>query len=248
MLRAGCNIALAVIGMLSFVWSISVLPTFWFSAQEDVIANQIQARASFKLPALTALLANDQAAGRLFTAQFPQKRKSDAFVRYAMVEQAFDSPGTELDRYLEDAQAAIHASLELAPCDAYFLFAAYSLANTRAGYAKENLRLLDASYKNGPFEGWISVMRNQLALAVFPDLKADTQRAVLAEFAAMVDSGLLEDAGRSLVSAWPHRDMLLASLAATKLPERERFARTLIDTGIRVSVPGVDQNINQPWR
>lgn len=86
-----------------------------------------------------------------------------------------------------------------------------------------------------------------MSLAVFPMLSGEMQPRVLAEFAAMVESGLIEAAAINLSSAgWPYRDQLLASLEHVDVVARKRLSMVLARDAIKVSIPGIPAD-DRPW-
>src|SRR5207245_5889620 len=85
------------------------------------------------------------------------------------------------DRKTAAAGDAVRASLRLNPADSYSWLMSFALENDRHGFAPSNLRFLAQSYATGPREGWISLRRNRMALAVLPALDLTTQDAVVAE-------------------------------------------------------------------
>ncbi len=135
----------------------------------------------------------------------------------------------------------------LTPADSFLWLMLFALENDRNGFAPSNLDFLRESYATGPLEGWISLRRNRLALAVFPSLDAGTQNSVVAEFAAMVDSGFIDDAKFNLTGiGWTHRDRLLASLARVDAQQKYYLLKRLLSDGMQVSIPGVEADV-RPW-
>ncbi|WP_156164489.1 hypothetical protein [Bradyrhizobium sp. LTSP885] len=143
---------------------------------------------------------------------------------------------------------AVNRSLSLTPQDAFFWVHRYLLWNAISGFSSESVALLEESYNVGPREGWIAILRNRRALAVLSQMDEPSQQLVVLEFAALVDAGLIDAAEATLTgTGWIYRERLLASLDKVALPAREAFAKTLVDHGVKVLVPGVPMS-DQPWR
>ncbi|MCK1397446.1 hypothetical protein IVB45_07820 [Bradyrhizobium sp. 4] len=142
----------------------------------------------------------------------------------------------------------VRSSLSSTPADSFLWTALYSVRTARYGFDERDIIFLRRSYIAGPHEGWISLGRNRLALAIFQTLDSDMQRNVVAEFSEMADSGFVEEALDNLKGmGWAHRDLLLASLASVDVGAKEEFARRLVSEGLDAQVPGV-QIDERSWR
>jgi hypothetical protein len=105
------------------------------------------------------------------------------------------------------------------------------------------------SYVVGPREGWIAIKRNRFASALHPQLSPDLREAVLQEFAALVASGIYEEATGILMGpSWPFRERLLERLASVDYRDRLRFANVLAQGGYDIAIPGVEAVPQRPRR
>jgi len=102
--------------------------------------------------------------------------------------------------------------------------------------------LLRLSYRLGPNEGWISLRRNRLALALYEQLPPDLAGRSLVEFAGLVRSRFYEEAVDIFVSAGaPPRDKLISRLAELDELDRRAFGKVLLDRGYSYAIPGLDR-------
>jgi hypothetical protein len=146
----------------------------------------------------------------------------------------------ESDHEVEWSENGIRDALSLIPGDAFLWLMLYSVTMARNGFDPGNIGYLDQSYASGPTEGWIALRRNRLALAIFPMLRELLQQKVVTEFAALINSGFIEDAAINMTSVgWVHRDRLLAGLGNVDVPSRKVFAKRLAQDGVKVTVPGI---------
>ncbi|MCK1468409.1 hypothetical protein [Bradyrhizobium sp. CW10] len=152
------------------------------------------------------------------------------------------------DRLSAGAVENLRWALCMNPGDSFLWAQLYSLHLRINGFSHATIGYLDESYATGPFEGWIAISRNRISLAIFPMLSGHVQGLVVAEFAALVDYGFVDDATLILTGVgWQYRDRLLAGLAQTDAAARERFRKSLSSIGAKVSIPG-DEVEERPWR
>ncbi|WP_257195701.1 MULTISPECIES: hypothetical protein [unclassified Bradyrhizobium] len=155
--------------------------------------------------------------------------------------------GGDIDLEMLLAEADLKLALSTAPADGFLWLLLYSAQMNRSGFDQELLKYLDQSYLTAPLEGWIALRRNRIALAAYPMLSASTREKVLAEFAALVDSGFIGDAVNNLTGpGWPVREELLISLRQVDSIPREALAKSLAETGFKLTVPGVGPD-RRPW-
>ncbi|MCK1546324.1 hypothetical protein IVB12_31395 [Bradyrhizobium sp. 179] len=175
--------------------------------------------------------------------------RAEALVGLGVAEGAVgrESP-EEADRELAAAEKWVRASLELNPADSFLWLMLYSVQTAREGFATENIRYIDQSYSSGPHEGWIALRRNRVVLSIFPMLSVSAEERVVSEFAAMVDSDLIEDAVMNLTGVgWPQRQRLLAALDKTDVQSRKSLQKRLLIDGVKVAIPGIEYD-ERPWR
>ena len=246
--RKCCRGMLLLTGFGGVVWSLTVLPSFWADQQVNSVATLISVGEQFKPGTLEPIgLRID--AGSQSTRRYPSLVRARALIALRSAEEMLltrDSHDLELK--LAIAEDKLKSSLLLDPADAFLWMLLYWVKNERDGFHAGNVRYLEQSYAAGPYEGWIALRRNRLALAIFPMLSEDLQRKVVAEFAGMVESEFTDDAARNLTGVgWPQKDRLLASLGRVNMVAREAFAKRLAYDGVKAIVPGVDLP-ERTWR
>ncbi|MGL9621364.1 hypothetical protein QRQ56_25445 [Bradyrhizobium sp. U531] len=148
-------------------------------------------------------------------------------------------PG-EVDGNLAAAGKELVSALSSCPIDSLLWLLQYSFALDRNGLDAGAFSFLDQSYRAGPSEGWVALRRERISLAAFTAVPRELQTRIVAEFAAMIESGFIDDAAYNLTTiGWPHRERLLAGIAGVDIIAREAFARRLAREGLSVEVPGV---------
>jgi hypothetical protein len=112
------------------------------------------------------------------------------------------------------------------------------MQNSSTGLRAENFRFLRMSYRVGPNEGWLSIRRNRVAIAIYPGLPDDLKQAAIAEFVQLVTSDLITEAADIL--AGPGRqvsDMLLARLQGADEKKLRFLALLLAGRGMEDPFP-----------
>ncbi|WP_375161703.1 hypothetical protein [Bradyrhizobium sp. RDT46] len=239
--RKCCRGALFSTGLAGVLWSLIATPSFWAEAQVSSVATRILVGEQFKQGVLDPIALRINARSQS-APQYPDLVRARALIAVRFAEEALQSRRSQdPDQKLADAEGKLKSSLMLNPADAFLWLMLYWVTNERSGFEAANIRYLEQSYAAGPYEGWIALRRNKLALAIFPSLAGELQQKVIAEFAGMVESEFTEDAARNLMGiGWPQKDRLLASLARVNIVARESFAKRLAQDGVRVAVPGVN--------
>ncbi|MCK1434938.1 hypothetical protein [Bradyrhizobium sp. 15] len=239
----------APLAMLAAVWSIATFPVFLSAEPAKEIGARVILGDRFKLKVLNDVLAmaNDHAATLIF--QRSHMARDEALIRLRLSEDALERMGpAEANLQIAKAIEKIRFSLASNPTDPFLWLMLYSTEGKEAGLTKNSFKYLEWSYDIGPREGWISLRRNQIALANFQSVSAATQRKVLAEFRSLLNDGFVEQAAVSLETAgWPEREKLVAVLDRVDLRHREALAKRLLTDGIEVNVPGVRLD-DRLWR
>lgn len=238
-----------LLGVVALMWSGVAVGPFWTSLPFVRSSQQIVAGHLIKDNELDRL-------ARMFDSTpvnrfaYPARLRSVAILRHRLVESGLERGNvSEIDRRLEAARGVVRQSLAAAPADSVLWLILYWLENTENGFAQDNLAYLAASYTLGPREGWISIRRNSLALAVFFQLDITTQEFVVAEFAAMVANRMLAETTTNLTGIGaPLQDRLLIGLANVDLVSREAFAKYLRKQGFDLSIPGAFNVGERPWK
>lgn len=177
----------------------------------------------------------------------PTVARARALVHLSIAELASQRKSPlEVEEEAAEAQQDVRYSLQINPTDSFLWLMLYSTQIARVGFDADHLRYIDQSYATGAYEGWVTLRRNRVTLAVFPILSDAEQVTVLREFAAIVDSGFVEQAAKILTSVgWQQRERLLASLGQVDIGSREGFAKYLRRDGVTVDVPGV--YVDERW-
>ncbi|MBR1292474.1 hypothetical protein [Bradyrhizobium ottawaense] len=235
-------------GLSCVLWSLVIGPSFWEMVPARDAATRIIADERFKPGTLADVLRRIEAKLELELSQ-PELAWARALIQLRIAEEAMARKGSEeADGQIFKAEESVQAALAVSPSDSFLWVLLYSVQATRNGFAPQSVRYLGQSYVAGPLEGWISMRRNRLALAVFPILNGTTQTAVIAEFAKMVDADFIEDAALNLTGkGWQQREQLLAALGSVDLASKQALYKRLAIEGMRLSVPGVVED-ERPWR
>ncbi|WP_407117223.1 hypothetical protein [Bradyrhizobium sp. LMG 9283] len=239
---------LLLLGAGGMLWSLAVLPSFRLTTPARAIAARIMEDQRFGPGVLSDALSRitDDFVPPIVQSELLH---AEALIRLQKAEEAIKqrSPD-EADREVEKAESKLRASLSTSPNDSFLWLLLYSIEMTRNGFDTDRGSYLMQSYTIGPYEGWISLRRNRLALAALPVLGGSTQERVVAEFAALVDSDLIEDAALNLTTVgWVHRERLVAGLAGTDPTARESFAKRLSRDGVKIKMPGIETE-DRPWK
>lgn len=251
--RSRCALALLrgllVIGAVGgLLWSVVVLPCFWRILPASDATARIIADERFKAGTLAGVLAGIEA-GLHGAAAESAMRRAIALIRLRLAEEVMvRNSSEEADREVATAEQKVRSALEMNPGDSFLWMMLYSVQLTRNGVDPASIRHLEQSYTTGPFEGWISLRRNRLALAAFSQCSATMQAAITSEFSEMVDSDFIETAAANLTSVgWAHRSGLLSALGSIDLASKKSFYKRLSADGIKVSIPGLEVD-ERPWR
>jgi hypothetical protein len=244
-LRFSLVIALAICACFS--WSLA-LDAFEHVSQER-LAFRILLGDSFPVDIVspiqsTASSADDAAACH------PSLRRALVVLDLDLFEDAFASADrSTMDDRLGRLENSVSSALTCTPTDAFLWCLRYWVKNLKYGFNGDILTDLKMSYQLGPNEGWIAARRNRFALAVFDRLSLEMQDKVVAEYAGMVNAGMIQKALDNLVGPGrPIQDRLLNALSDTRTINREWLAKSLRQAGYRINVPGIELSDERPWR
>jgi len=137
--------------------------------------------------------------------------------------------------------------LQNAPDDPLLWLVWFWLDASRNGLRPESLPFLQMSYDLGPYEGWIAVKRNRVALAAFPALTSELAERAISEFVGLVRWGLIPEAVDIAAETAPAlRRVLFARLKDLSYEQRRIFASAIYGREIDdVQVPGIAPPNNQ---
>ena len=230
-------------------WTITVMPKLWSEAIVVQAASRISAGESYKPDVMKSLIASlDHNQGSVLRSSTLSKA---AIIRLRIAEDAIAARDQQfIDGSLNALAQAVNDALTNAPSDPFQWLVLFWLDNARNGFKLEQLRYLQMSYALGPYEAWITIKRNRLALAIFPALSADLAEAAINEFLGLVRSRLYTEASDIVAGpAWPIRHLLLARLKDLKETDRRTFAKELYDRSLDdVPIPGIEPRPVRPWR
>jgi hypothetical protein len=227
-------------------WGYTVLPAFVQRYNIQRIAPQVIGGQSFDADFLTSLLPQAPASAESCQASL---LNATAIVRLRL----FESATAQADRKLaadrtRSLREAVRGALSCSPTQPFLWLLQYWLEVRENGFSKRALQHLGMSYTLGPNEGWISVKRNGLSLAIFDQLPEDIKTQVVLEFASLVRSVFYPEAFASLSGpGWAQREVLIAALADIPENRRDEFSRYLRTEGIYLDIPGVASVERRPW-
>ncbi|MCA1379288.1 hypothetical protein [Bradyrhizobium sp. BRP23] len=244
MYKASLRISLTLLGVASLIWFSYALSSLWSTKSVREISRAIEAGDRLRPSALSHALSRVNIKLRF---PGPDFLNAQALVRLAVAEKVIALGGNG-DEDMVLAEAHLKFALSSAPSNGFLWLLLYSAQMNRSGFDQELLKFLNQSYLTAPLEGWIALRRNRTALAAYPMLSASTREKVLAEFAALVDSGFIGEAVNNLTGpGWPIHEELLISLRQVDNIPREALAKSLAETGLKLTVPGVEFDY-KPWR
>ena len=231
-----CAIALGLIGM---GWGISDLSNLRREAISSNIATRILAGDPFKSRILLNQVSLVEQAQQAEGCR-PLEVRSAAIIRLRIAELSNDpglAPGPVRTKV---AVEAIRNSLACSPADPFLWLVLYALEpSAQLGY-------LSASYRLGPNEGWIAVIRNPVAFDAFDELREDLRGGVVQEFVRLLEIDLYDAAVKIFVgAAWDKRELILSKMDRLPLRTRQIFAEALAAADYDVSVPGTSLKTNQ---
>ncbi|WP_439401374.1 hypothetical protein ACNJYA_32500 [Bradyrhizobium sp. DASA03068] len=246
--KAFVRVMLLFVALFGTLWPMAAVPSFWLTAPIREASLRIMADGLFRPGVLADMLIRLNANSPRGVVQ-PEFRFALAVVTLRTAEEAMHRKNSdEGDRAMEASEGELRSALQVIPTDSFLWLMLYSVVTRRSGFDFENIGYLERSYALGPNEGWVVLRRNQLALAVFSLLSKSRQDEVVAEFAALINSGFIEEAAISLTGAgWVERERLLENLKKLDVASREIFAKRLARDGVRVSIPGIEQD-ERYWR
>lgn len=225
-------------GLFGVFWSAITLPSSWSAGLVMDLATRILANDRFK----PSLLDDVTTAIKVSPKPFLERAsliRAKTLVQLRIAEDAMmqnDNP----ERTEGEARETLISSLSYSASDPFLWLMLYSFETNRGGFDVRSVRFLQRSYEVGPREGWISLRRNRIALAIFPVLDTAMQDQVSTEFAAIVDANFIQVAARLLSDgALAYGDHLFPALETADLLARERLAIRLRTDGIKAEIPGV---------
>jgi hypothetical protein len=235
-----------VLGTLGLAWSVLTLPTFWTEFPIRQFSEHIVRGETFPLEALQTA-SRDFRHGIHLTACSAVTAHGSAVVELAILDRSFATPANApVDSQIEASRNSILSGLACLPSDAFLWFELYRIESLQSGLHAEYLRHLAMSYQVGANEGWIAILRNKAAFAVFPALTTDLKSRVLDEFCLLLRTELYQQAiDIFLGAAEPYRDLIIARMDTVPVQNRQAFADLLARMGVDAHIPGTSTTVRE---
>jgi hypothetical protein len=168
-------------------------------------------------------------------------------IRLRQAEDAQRSGNSDLvDQRLKSLSEIVDETFRNAPDDPFLWLTEFWLDATRNGM-RPNPRFLRMSYELGPYEGWVDIRRDGLALAVFSALPGDLAERAISEFVELVRWRLAREAAAIAAGpGLPLRSVLFPRLKDLGYEQRRAFADAVYGRELDdVPIPGIDPPIPQ---
>jgi hypothetical protein len=248
-LALGVRVATVSLGLAAVGWGSFAAPSAWRQASTAPLATKIVAGERFKPGILERSIERAKPDLPDGICQ-PVTLRTLAVVRLRLAEEAITAGDRRsIDQTQSDGEAALRLSLSCTPTDPFLWFALFWLQNSRRGLQEDNFRALRMSYRVGPNEGWVSLRRNRIAIAVYPGLPSDLKQAATDEFVQLVKSDLITDAADILAGPGrPVSSMLLARLQGIEEKKLRFLAMLLAAKGFDDAIPGLETSSRLPWQ
>lgn len=235
-----------VVGALGLACAGFAAPQVLRAAPFEVLASRLVLREPFRPEALRAL--RDRADGYpLESVCDVRALKGVTLLRALIAEGGLSSGAEDADGQLNALQSAATAFLRCSPTQGGAWFALYWVELNRFGPTPQALSFLDMSYNTAPREGWIALMRNEVAVRVLGAVSAATGAAILAEWRDLVRAGIYDQAARILIRADAARRQQLLSTLSDLPPETLRWLSVrLARLGADFTVPTLLEVVPSP--
>jgi hypothetical protein len=240
------RLILAIIGVLAMAWAVAVTPVILSENAIVDVARAITDGEVFKAEVLTAVLARTEANGDAMLRSSVLGKA--AMIRLRQADDAIRGGNPELVKQkIASLTRTVQETLRNAPNDPLLWLVWFWLDTMRNGVQSNNLPFLQMSYDLGPYEGWIAIKRNRVALAAFAALTSDLAERAISEFAGLVRWGLIPEAADIAAgTAPPLRRVLFARLKDLSYEQRRGFASAIYGRELDdVPVPGIAPPTNQ---
>ena len=243
MMATRTNIArlfLTIAGLMAMAWAYAVFPVFWSQNVVVDVGAAVIAGEAFKPDVLAAVATLTETNSKSMVR--PSVLGKATAIRVRQAEDAIRAGVPQLiDQRLESLTRIGDETFRNAPNDPFLWLIWFWLDTIRNGMRPDNLAFLRMSYDLGPYEGWIAVKRNRLALAAFAALPNDLAERAIAEFVGLVRWGLVADASAIAAGTPPQlRSILFARLKDLDYEQRRAFAGAIYGREVDdVPVPGI---------
>jgi hypothetical protein len=225
-------------GAAAMLWAAIVFPIFWSEKVLVDTAGAIARGEVFAPDVLGGIEARTEGNGSRLRAGILSKV---AMIRLRQLENAIHTDDSRLiQQRLEPATRIVRETLRNAPDDPFFWLVWFWLHTYREGARLEDLPYLRMSYELGPYEGWIAVKRDGVALASYSALSLDLRERAISEFLGLVRWGIVNEAADIAAGpARPLRAILFPQLKNLTDEQRRAFANVIYQRELDdVPVPG----------
>jgi len=228
-----------LLGLVAVGWVSIVFPAFLLTGPARTVAKLIVEDDRLQPNGLAEL--HERLQNERLALVPPKLVAAKALVRLRLAdEEAQTSQQIVAKRIFDEVNNEITAALFEVPGDSFLWMMYYSTAVARTGSQLEHIDYLVQSYKAGPNEGWIALRRNRLSLSLPPPLISMLKKYIVAEFAAITNSGFVEDAASNLALVGRDQQELLATGVSTlDIEPRTILAKKLAEEGSQLTIPGV---------
>ena len=229
----------SLLGLAAIVWGGWLFPVFWNQAALARVASEVVQAHTFKSQSLLDEVGNAEPAQRSSLCN-PTTLHDLVILRLSILNSAIAAASlTQEEAAYTSLYDLTKKALACSPSDPFVWLALFWLDARRHGLQPDNERYLRLSYALGPYEGWIALWRNRLAVAVYAQLPADLADDAIGEFVKLVDTGrLYPETVAIFASAAPSvQNRMVENLKEAHLIPRQIFARALYDKGLDVRIP-----------
>jgi hypothetical protein len=233
------RLALTVAGAAAMAWAAVVFPMFWSEKVIVDVAAAIARGEAFDPKVLAEVEAPTEGKGSRLRSGMLSKV---AMIRLRQAENAIHDGDPQLiQQRLGSATRIVRETLRNAPDSPFFWLVWFSLDIYRNGVRPESVRYLRMSYELGPYEGWVAVKRDGVALASFSALPPDLRERAISEFVGLVRWGIINEAADIAAGpARPLRTILFPRLKNLSDEQRGAFANVIYPRELDdVPVPGI---------
>jgi hypothetical protein len=234
------RILVVTLGCTGVFWGGAEFPVFFNEASIIRIADRIIAGDHFKGEVLARrlpVLENIEVSVYCR----PIALRSSVILRiYANDIAASKNDRGHIDERKELMASAIRSSLSCSPADPFLWLVLYWIDRTQDSYRSNNVEYLRKSYRLGPNEGWIALMRNRIAFENFQKLPSDLTKIAINEFTALVENKFYEPAADIFISSTrAEQKLILTKMEHISTENRRVFANILHNRGYNVPILGI---------
>jgi hypothetical protein len=237
-----------VFGISAIFWSVQIFPTLMQQDAVKQIASEVLSGNRFKSGFLNKVIRENESAQA--SACNPSVAHDMVILSAAVVDEAATSADkTAIDRAYGQANDTARRSIACTPTDSFAWLTLFWLASAKQGFSPEADLYLRMSYRLGPNEGWISLWRNRLVMAIYSQLPGDLANEAVNEFIRLLETGrVYSDMANIFVGTTETaRNRISERLKTSNATSTRIFAEVLSEKGVDANFNGVERS-NRPWR